>query len=134
MSDLDASSSEPEEPLESDSDLASSLAGPSDSQDPDTDIGNRKGKGKGKSKSTLLDGNHTYPQFYACYLLRSRASPNSQRTYVSLYSLFSSREEGGGEAELKGRSGLRPTRLGGSGSIMGNLRKAHGAPRDSGHG
>ncbi|WVF71317.1 hypothetical protein IAT40_006120 [Kwoniella sp. CBS 6097] len=32
--------------------------------------------------STLLDGNHTIPPFYACYLLRSRATPKSNRTYV----------------------------------------------------
>ncbi|KAK6909929.1 hypothetical protein I203_103955 [Kwoniella mangroviensis CBS 8507] len=35
-----------------------------------------------KSTSTLLDGNHTFPSFYACYLLRSKATPNSNRTYV----------------------------------------------------
>lgn len=35
-----------------------------------------------KSTSTLLDGNHVYPPFYACYLLRSKATPNSNRTYV----------------------------------------------------
>jgi len=32
--------------------------------------------------STLLDGRHRFPQFYACYLLRSKAVPNSNRTYV----------------------------------------------------
>lgn len=32
--------------------------------------------------STILDGNHTFPPFYACYLLRSKAKPNSNRTYV----------------------------------------------------
>ncbi|WVQ99550.1 hypothetical protein IAU59_006686 [Kwoniella sp. CBS 9459] len=32
--------------------------------------------------STLLDGNHTFPPFYACYLLRSRATVKSNRTYV----------------------------------------------------
>jgi hypothetical protein len=35
-----------------------------------------------KSTSTLLDGNHVFPPFYACYLLRSKATPNSNRTYV----------------------------------------------------
>ncbi|KAL7420852.1 Slx4p interacting protein [Cryptotrichosporon argae] len=35
-----------------------------------------------KSTSTLLQGNHAFPPFYACYLLRSRAAPNSNRTYV----------------------------------------------------
>ncbi|KAL1411402.1 Slx4p interacting protein [Vanrija albida] len=35
-----------------------------------------------KTTSTLLDGNHAFPPFYACYLLRSRATPASQRTYV----------------------------------------------------
>ncbi|WWC70140.1 uncharacterized protein I206_104087 [Kwoniella pini CBS 10737] len=35
-----------------------------------------------KSTSTLLNGNHTFPTFYACYLLRSKATPNSNRTYV----------------------------------------------------
>jgi structure-specific endonuclease subunit SLX1 len=34
------------------------------------------------STSTLLDGRHVYPPFYACYLLRSKAVPNSNRTYV----------------------------------------------------
>ncbi|KAK1924355.1 hypothetical protein DB88DRAFT_490085 [Papiliotrema laurentii] len=34
------------------------------------------------SRSTVLDGNHTIPPFYACYLLRSLATPNSNRTYV----------------------------------------------------
>lgn len=36
-----------------------------------------------KTTSTLLDGNHVFPPFYACYLLRSRATEKSQRTYVS---------------------------------------------------
>ncbi|WWC62129.1 uncharacterized protein I303_104720 [Kwoniella dejecticola CBS 10117] len=35
-----------------------------------------------KSTSTLLNGNHVYPPFYACYLLRSKATANSNRTYV----------------------------------------------------
>lgn len=35
-----------------------------------------------KSTSTLADGNHAVPPFYACYLLRSRATPRTQRTYV----------------------------------------------------
>ncbi|KLT45404.1 hypothetical protein CC85DRAFT_269197 [Cutaneotrichosporon oleaginosum] len=35
-----------------------------------------------KSRSTVADGNHSYPPFYACYLLKSLATPNSQRTYV----------------------------------------------------
>jgi len=35
-----------------------------------------------KSTSTLLDGNHAFPKFYACYLLRSLKVPNSQKTYV----------------------------------------------------
>jgi predicted GIY-YIG superfamily endonuclease len=35
-----------------------------------------------KSTSTLADGNHAFPPFYACYLLRSKAVENSQRTYV----------------------------------------------------
>ncbi|WVW84080.1 structure-specific endonuclease subunit SLX1 [Kwoniella bestiolae CBS 10118] len=35
-----------------------------------------------KSTSTLLDGNHTFPPFYACYLLRSKATAHSNRTYV----------------------------------------------------
>ncbi|WWC89180.1 uncharacterized protein L201_004098 [Kwoniella dendrophila CBS 6074] len=36
-----------------------------------------------KSTSTLLDGNHSFPPFYACYLLRSKATANSNRTYTS---------------------------------------------------
>ncbi|ODN81961.1 hypothetical protein L202_02297 [Cryptococcus amylolentus CBS 6039] len=35
-----------------------------------------------KTTSTLLDGNHTFPALYVCYLLRSKASPQSNRTYV----------------------------------------------------
>ncbi|GMK55221.1 hypothetical protein CspeluHIS016_0202770 [Cutaneotrichosporon spelunceum] len=35
-----------------------------------------------KSKSTVAEGNHSYPPFYCCYLLKSLATPNSQRTYV----------------------------------------------------
>ncbi|WVQ80842.1 hypothetical protein IAT38_002949 [Cryptococcus sp. DSM 104549] len=35
-----------------------------------------------KTTSTLLDGNHVFPPFYACYLLRSKASQKSNRTYV----------------------------------------------------
>lgn len=35
-----------------------------------------------KSTSTLADGNHAFPQFYACYLLRSKATQKSNRTYV----------------------------------------------------
>jgi structure-specific endonuclease subunit SLX1 len=35
-----------------------------------------------KSTSTLLNGAHVFPPFYACYLLRSRATPKSNRTYV----------------------------------------------------
>lgn len=37
-----------------------------------------------KTTSTLLDGRHVFPPFYACYLLRSKATPNSNRTYVRL--------------------------------------------------
>ncbi|WVR06903.1 hypothetical protein IAU60_003939 [Kwoniella sp. DSM 27419] len=33
------------------------------------------------TKSTLLNGNHSFPKFYACYLLRSKATANSNRTY-----------------------------------------------------
>jgi hypothetical protein len=36
--------------------------------------------------STLL--NHVVPPFYACYLLNSRATPNSNRTYVSKNQAF----------------------------------------------
>ena len=32
--------------------------------------------------STLLNGRHAFPPFYACYLLRSKATANSNRTYV----------------------------------------------------
>ncbi|BEJ16365.1 hypothetical protein CspHIS471_0509700 [Cutaneotrichosporon sp. HIS471] len=35
-----------------------------------------------KSRSTVAEGNHSYPPFYACYLLKSLAIPNSKRTYV----------------------------------------------------
>ncbi|WWD17151.1 hypothetical protein CI109_101588 [Kwoniella shandongensis] len=35
-----------------------------------------------KTTSTLLDGNHVFPPFYACYLLRSKAVAKSNRTYV----------------------------------------------------
>ncbi|RSH86882.1 Slx4p interacting protein [Apiotrichum porosum] len=35
-----------------------------------------------KTTSTLAEGNHVFPPFYACYLLRSLAVLNSQRTYV----------------------------------------------------
>lgn len=35
-----------------------------------------------QSRSTLLNGNHVFPRFYACYLLQSKAVPNSNRTYV----------------------------------------------------
>ncbi|KAK4688284.1 structure-specific endonuclease subunit SLX1, partial [Tremellales sp. Uapishka_1] len=35
-----------------------------------------------KSTSTLLNGNHVFPPFYACYLLRSKATSDSNRTYV----------------------------------------------------
>ena len=33
-----------------------------------------------RGASSLMDGNHVYPTFYACYLLRSRRKPD--RTYV----------------------------------------------------
>lgn len=34
------------------------------------------------SRSTLINGNHVFPPHYSCYLLRSRATPDSQATYV----------------------------------------------------
>ncbi|ORY32838.1 hypothetical protein BCR39DRAFT_464113 [Naematelia encephala] len=34
------------------------------------------------SRSTLLNGNHSFPPFYACYLLRSRATVTSRITYI----------------------------------------------------
>lgn len=34
------------------------------------------------SRSTLISGNHVFPPHYSCYLLRSRATPDSQATYV----------------------------------------------------
>lgn len=46
--------------------------------------GNAEETANKKTRSTLLDGNHVFPAFYACYLLRSKASANSNRTYVSL--------------------------------------------------
>jgi structure-specific endonuclease subunit SLX1 len=36
---------------------------------------------KAKSRSTLAE-NHTFPAFYACYLLRSVQKPNSTATYI----------------------------------------------------
>jgi hypothetical protein len=36
-----------------------------------------------KTTSTILDGNHAVPPLYVCYLLRSRATPDSRLTYVS---------------------------------------------------
>ncbi|KIR51021.1 structure-specific endonuclease subunit SLX1 [Cryptococcus gattii Ru294] len=44
--------------------------------------GNAEETANKKTRSTLLDGNHVFPAFYACYLLRSKASANSNRTYV----------------------------------------------------
>ncbi|WVN88436.1 uncharacterized protein L203_103646 [Cryptococcus depauperatus CBS 7841] len=35
-----------------------------------------------KTRSTLLDGNHVFPPFYACYLLRSKETARSKRTYI----------------------------------------------------
>lgn len=35
-----------------------------------------------KNLSSLGEDKHTFPPFYACYLLRSKAKPGSQRTYV----------------------------------------------------
>lgn len=35
-----------------------------------------------KTTSTILDGNHAVPPLYVCYLLRSRATPDSRLTYV----------------------------------------------------
>lgn len=35
-----------------------------------------------RSTSTLLNGRHAFPPFYACYLLKSTSTPRSNRTYV----------------------------------------------------
>lgn len=50
--------------------------------------GNAEETANKKTRSTLLDGNHVFPAFYACYLLKSKASANSNRTYVSLTLFF----------------------------------------------
>jgi hypothetical protein len=67
-----------------------------------------------KTTSTILDGNHAFPPFYACYLLRSRATVTSNRTYVSVDAA----------GLMHNRSDLRPTRQSGFGSTMASLLKA----------
>ena len=84
-----------------------------------------------KTTSTLLDGRHVFPPFYACYLLRSKATTNSNRTYVSEYPMLDRMSVDNGRVF---RSDLHLTLQEESDSTMASSSKGHGGRLDSGLG